>query len=295
MRIEGILGDAHGVDDAAGAVVQLAAMVGVGVGENDLYATRRHAGASARTLTPVVVPATHHLDGQSVHVVVVVGCGLTAIERAVALLVVGVAPLVPVLAQSLVATVLHRPHGVLLRLVNIQHLAAIFSLIDVEHLATADGTSTVGVVGIADGLHLDHVFPRDTFVAALVEQYGGVVAVVDDGIAHQLCALRPAWPLHVLLGITGRHGLDESHAVARLDILLPRRDVHPAYQVGSRLHHQTVGVVAEPGRDGDSYARPLVRGTLGIAVYHQHAVVEPYLALAEAGLAETRAGDNLII
>ena len=138
------------------------------------------------------------------------------------------------------------------------------------------------------------MFTADALVAALVEEYGGIVAVIDDGIAHQLCALRPARPLHVLLGIAGGHGLDESHTVARLDILLPRSDVHPTHKVGSRLHHQTVGVVAEPGRDAHPYPRPLVRGALGIAVYHQHAVVEPYLAFAEAGLAETRAGDDLV-
>ena len=50
---------------------------------------------------------------------VVVGRGLIAIERAVALLVVGVAALVPILTQTLVATVLHRPHRVLFRFIDV--------------------------------------------------------------------------------------------------------------------------------------------------------------------------------
>ena len=80
--------------------------------------------------------------------------GLAAIERAFALAVVGVAPLVPVLSQTLVATILHGPHGVLLRLIDIQHLAAILRLVNIEHLTAANGAAAVRVVLVANGLHL---------------------------------------------------------------------------------------------------------------------------------------------
>ena len=99
------------------------------------------------------------------------------------------------------------------------------------------------VVLITDGLHLQHVLTTDALVAAFVEENGGIVAVVDDGISHQFRALIPAGTLYVLLGIAGRHRLNESHTVTRLDVLFPRCYMHPAHEVCTRLHHQAVAVV----------------------------------------------------
>ena len=62
--------------------------------------------------------------------------------------------------------------------------------------------------------------------------------------------------------------------------------MHPAHEVAARLHHKVVAIVAEPCRHRDTHAWPLVAGALGIAVHHQHAVVEPYLALAKLSLTE---------
>ena len=287
MHKESILGYAHGIDHAAGTVVFLAAMVGVSVAEDNLHAARRHTGASARTLTPVVVPAAHHLDSELIHIVVIFCSRLAAIQRAVALLVEGIAVLIPILAQALIATVFHRPHRVLVALVDIQHLAAVLRLIDVEHLTAADGTAAAGVIVIANLLHFQHVLAADALVATLVEEYRGVVAVIDDGIAHQFRALCPSRSFHILLCITGRHCLNQSYTVTRLNVLLPRCDMHPAHHIATRFHHQPVRIVAQPGRHGEAHARPFVRRALGIAVYHQTAVVQPYLTILEQSLAET--------
>ena len=268
MGKEGILRQAHGIGDTAGAIVRLAAMMGVGVGEDDLHTPAADACACAGTLQPVVVPATDHLNGKLVHVVVVFIGRLVAVERSVALLVEGVAVAVPVFAQTLVATVFHGPHGMLLRLVDIEHLAAIFRLVDIQHLPAADGSSAVWVVGVADLFQFEHVLTRDALVAALIEQNAGIVAVVDDGVAHQFLTLCPARTRHILLGIPGRHGLDQSHTVARLDVLFPWCDMHPAYQITARFHHQVIAIVAQPGRHRDAYTGPLVAGALGIAVHH---------------------------
>ena len=295
MDEEGILGNTHRIGNATHAVVGFSAMMRVGIREHNLHAAAADARSRAGTFHPVVVPAAHHLHGKCVHIVVVVGGGLTAIERSVALLMVGIRIFVPVFAQSLVATIFHGPHGMLLRLVDIQHLAAIFRLVDVEHLTRADGPSAMRIKFVADGFHLQHVLAADALVATLVEQNAGIVTVVDDGIAHQVLALLPPRSFNVLLGITGRHGLNQSDTVARLDVLLPGRDVHPSDQVAVRLHHQSVGVVAEPGRNGKSHTRPLVRSALRIAVHHQHAVVQPYLSLGESCLAETGARDHLVV
>ena len=67
---------------------------------------------------------------------------------------VRIALLIPVFTQTLVAMILHRPHRVLLTLVDVKHLAAIFSLVDVEHLSAAAGSASVRIELIADGFHL---------------------------------------------------------------------------------------------------------------------------------------------
>ena len=131
-------------------------------------------------------------------------------------------------------------------------------------------------------------------IAALVEDDGGVVAVVDDGIAHELGAVLPAASFDIFLGIAGWHGLDEAYTVARLDVLFPGGDVHPTHEVAATLHHLEVAVVAEPGGYAHAYAGPLVAGALGIAVNHEHAVVEAEEAVGKLGLAESSAGGDLI-
>jgi hypothetical protein len=73
---EAILRDAHGVDFAGAAVIFGAAVVGVGVGEDDVHSAAADAGCGARALAPVVIPPADVLDGVGVLVVVVGGGGL---------------------------------------------------------------------------------------------------------------------------------------------------------------------------------------------------------------------------
>ena len=146
------------------------------------------------------------------------------------------------------------------------------------------------VVLVADDLHLGHVLFRNLVVATLVEDDGWVVAVIDDGIAHHLLTLFPATVVDILLSIAGRHGLDESQAVERLNVLFHRGDVHPAEEVTVALQHQAVRVVAHPRRNRDSYGRPLVGRALSKALQLQRAVVQAELAVLELRLAETGAG-----
>ena len=225
---------------------------------------------------------------------VVVSGRFASIKRTIAFFMIRIAVFIPVLTQSLVATVFHRPHRMLLTLVDIKHLTAIFCLIDVEHLTRADGTSAIWVIFIADGFHLQHVLTADALVAALIEENRGIVAVVDDCISHQFCTLIPTRTGDIFLCITGRHGLNQSHTVARLDILFPWGDMHPAYEVAIRLHHQVIAVVAEPGRNRYAHSRPLIRGTLSVSMHHQYPVVEPYFTLTELGLSETGTCDDII-
>ena len=260
--------------------------MGVGVRKDDLHTACTHTSALSRSLLVIVVPTTDVLDGKFIRIVVVdVGRSL-AVPGACTLLVEGVRIVIPILAITLVAAIFHCPHRVLAALVDVEHFATVFGLVDVEHLSATGGTSTIGVKAIANLLQFHHMLTADALVAALVEEDGRVVAVVDDGISHQFAALLPLSALAVLLGITRRHCLDKAHSVARFNILLPGGDVHPAHQIASRTHHQVVGVVTQPGRHTHANARPFVRSALGIAVHHQHAVVEPDLTFGETCLAE---------
>ena len=157
MHVEGIFWKTHGIHDSAGTIVGLTAMMGVGVGEDNLHPAAADTCTGAGTLTVVVVPSPNHLNGKMVHVVIIVGSGITTVERAVTFLMEWIAVFIPVFAQSLVAAILHRPHGMFLRLIDIQHLAAVFRLVDIQHLTAADGPTAIGVVLVAYLLHLQHV------------------------------------------------------------------------------------------------------------------------------------------
>ena len=211
---KGVLGNAHGIRHATHAEVGLTAVMSVGVRKNNLHASGADASACAGAFQPVVVPAAHHFHGKGIHVMVVLDGRLAAIERSAALAMVGIALFIPIFAESFVATIFHGPHGSALALVDVQHLASVVRFLDVQHLAAADGSASVGVVLVAQGLHLDHVFAADALVSAFIEDDAGVVAIVDDGIAHQLHALLPSRAFHIFLGVAGRHRLHQSHAVA---------------------------------------------------------------------------------
>ena len=295
MSVESVLLDAHGIHDTRGTVVLVGASVCLTVAEDDLRTTGVDHRARARPLLIVVVPPANELSDELIIVVVIGSCGLTAVERSVAFLVIRIAPAVPIEAVGLVAAILHHPHRLGVALVDIEHLATVFCFGLVEHLAAADGAPAVGVVGVAQIFHLDHVLPRDALVAALVEENRRVVAVVYNSVAHQLQALHPLTPLGITFGIACRHGLDEAHTVAGLDVLFGRRDMHPPHHIATRLDEQTVGVVAQPGWHRGSYARPLIGGALGIAVHHDHAVVEIDHAALELCLSESGRRDHAVL
>ena len=130
-----VLGNAHGIDIATGAVVLLTTGMGVGVREDNLCATAVDTLALTGTCQPVLVPADDILYGQSVLVVVVGHSTVATIEWTLTLHVVGVRPLVPIAADALVAVVFHHEHRFACRLVDIQHLATILSHLRVEHVA----------------------------------------------------------------------------------------------------------------------------------------------------------------
>ena len=172
-------------------------------------------------------------------------------------------------------------------LVDVEHLAAILCLADVQHLTRADGTPSVRIILITQGFHLQHVLTTDGLVAAFIENDARIVTIVNNGIAHQLDTLFPLAALAVFLRIAGRHGLHQAHAVARLDVLLPGRDVHPAHQIGVAFHHQAVTIVAQPSRNAHAHARPFVAGALGKTFHLNDAIIQPDHSFTEAGLAET--------
>ena len=269
--------------------------MGVGVGEDDFHTAAAHAPSHSRSHDVVVVPPTDLLDGEHVLVLVVdVGRCLPVVWSG-SLLVVRVGIVIPIHAVAFVAAIFHGPHGVFARFVDVEHLSSVFRLIDVEHFPGAGGSSSLWVVLVADGDELFHVLSRDALVATLIEENARVVAVVDDGVAHQFRPLAPVASSHVFLSIACWHGLDKSHAVARLHILLARGDMHPSDEVPSRLDHEIVGVVRHPSRNVDSHCRPFVGGALGIAMHHDDAVVEPYFPFCEFRLTESSPGADFIL
>ena len=119
MHIKGVLRNTHRIRHATGAIVRLTTMMCIGIREDNLHTTRRHARACARTLTPIIIPATHHLDSKLIHIVVIIRSRFPTIQRSLSFFMIGVTIRIPVFAQALIATILHRPHRMLFRLVDV--------------------------------------------------------------------------------------------------------------------------------------------------------------------------------
>ncbi|CDA22093.1 putative uncharacterized protein [Bacteroides sp. CAG:144] len=150
------------------------------------------------------------------------------------------------------------------------------------------------VVLVAYRDHLYHVLPADGFVPAFVKEDTRVVACIDDDVAHQFFTLFPTPSLHIFFGISGRKHLYDTDPVAGLDILFLRGDVHPAEKVGIVFDHQSVGIVAQPGRNRYAHARPFVARALRIAFELYDTVIEPYFPASESGLAESGCRNDFI-
>ena len=217
MGIKGVFRDTHRVCHAATTIVFHTTIVCIRVREDDFHTAGADPFARPGTLTPVVVPTEDLFDGESI-LIMIVSRGIYVLFQcvsrcrmegtiAISLPVIRIGIFVPILPQPLVTAILHRPHRVMLALVYIQHLTAIFSLADVKHLARTDGTSAMRVVPVAQGLHLQHVLTADGLIATLVEKDARIVAVIDDGVAHQLHALLPLTSFAVFLGVAFVGGL----------------------------------------------------------------------------------------
>ena len=114
-----VLGDTHSIDIATGAVVLLPTEMGVGVREDNLRTTRVHTLTLTGTGYPVLVPTNDILHSETILIVVIADGTCSTVQRTVALFMIRIAPLVPILTDTLVATVLHLPHGLACRLVDI--------------------------------------------------------------------------------------------------------------------------------------------------------------------------------
>ncbi len=294
MGVKRILGNAHRVYNSAHTVVIGRASVGLCIAEHNLHTARIDFSSTTGTLQPVFIPAVDKLTGKLILIMIIRVCGCVAVQRAVAFLVIRVAPRVPIPAQGFVTAIFHHPHRLGVALVHIKHLAAILGLRPVKHLTAAYRTASVGVILVSYRLHGYHVPGGYALVSALIEYDTRIVAVVYYGIAHKLFALFPATAVDIFLGIAGRHGLYQANTVARLDILFPRGDVHPAHHIAAALDHEIVRVVAEPCRNRHSHARPFVACALSIAMHHHHTVVQIEHSVLELGLAEARNGSHLI-
>ena len=220
---------------------------------------------------------------------VIIRCRLTAVKRSRTFFMERIAVFIPIFTQSLITAIFGSPHRMLLALVDIKHLTAIFRFINVEHLTRTDGTTAKGVEFITDTFHLNHVL-----IAAFVKQNTRIITVINNSVAHQFRTLFPLASLTVFLRITGRHGLNETDTVARLHILFPGSDVHPADKVRIAFPHEAIGVVTQPCGDGKPHCRPFIAGTLGIALHLNNAVVQPDFSFTKLCFTETGTSNHVI-
>ena len=164
MCKERIFRNTHGVSYSATTIIFYSAIVRIGIGEDNLHATRTYTITRSRTFTPVIEPANDIFDGKGILITVVdtgihfllyfVGNGGLIRIAAVSILVIRIGIIIPVFAQSLVTAILHCPHRMMRTLIDIQHFASIFRFADVQHFTGTDCTAAVRIVQITYRFHL---------------------------------------------------------------------------------------------------------------------------------------------
>ena len=179
MCKERIFRNTHGVSYSATTIIFYSAIVRIGIGEDNLHATRTYTITRSRTFTPVIEPANDIFDGKGILITVVdtgihfllyfVGNGGLIRIAAVSILVIRIGIIIPVFAQSLVTAILHCPHRMMRTLIDIQHFASIFRFADIQHFTGTDCTAAVRIVQITYRFHLNHVFTTDGLITAFIK------------------------------------------------------------------------------------------------------------------------------
>ena len=132
--------------------------------------------------------------------------------------------------------------------------------------------------------HLLHLVGRNHGVPCLPEEDAGVVAKVDDGIAHHLDALVPLASRDISLAVAGRTDLDDAETREGIRIHLLRRNVHPAHVVAVALADHSGGVVVHPVGIACADASPFIGRALGKSLEVDELFVDVKAARARAAL-----------
>ena len=90
-------------------------------------------------------------------------------KRSLSLLMERIGLFVPIFAERFIAAILHSPHGVFFRAVDVEHFAAIFGIVHVEHLTAPCGASAMGVIFVAYRFHGKHVIAAYAEIARFVK------------------------------------------------------------------------------------------------------------------------------
>ena len=131
-------------------------------------------------------------------------------------------------------------------------------------------------------------------IPAFIKHNTGIISIVDYCVTHQVGTLFPMVALRIFFGIPGRHRLEQTNTIARLDIPFPRSYVHPTYEIPVAFDDHTIAEITQPRRDRHPDRRPLVAGALRIAFHLQYAIVEVDFSFFKFSLSKTGFGTDFI-
>src|SRR5690606_25434170 len=197
MGIVRIFRNAHSVYLATSAVVFFSSIMGVGIREDNIHASRTYPTSCTWADLPVFPPPANRFQGMLILVPIVIAGIVTFIQRSFPLLMERVGIFVPIFTQSFIAHVFGGNHRMFCALIDIEHFTPVFRQLTIQHFTGSDGASTMRIILVPNSDHFRHMLFGDGFISTFPKQDTWTIPVINDRIAHQLCPLLPPTAFYI--------------------------------------------------------------------------------------------------
>ena len=166
---EAILRDSQRIHHTAPAIILGTTSISLRIGKHNLRTSWIDTPACSGTLTPQIIPTSDKFHSQPVLILIICSGILSFVQRTISLFMKRITIFVPIFTQPLITTIFSLNHRMMFTFIHIKHFTTIFSLTNIQHLPGTYRPSSVRIILIPYGNHLNHVLTADWFISRFIK------------------------------------------------------------------------------------------------------------------------------